>query len=179
MARRWVIRTLSLSTCKRKYGDLLDGDLSPADQAVALAFDRLIGEHLYYTGVLEPRWRMDEGFEVYIPHIVQSAEIGPELRACFDDFRKRVLAGFTGHGMGRWDSATVLTFYKTDIDAFSDFMANKKFLLEDKPRSVDASCCAILRYLIDRPQKWPGTRYVESKPNLVAYLERTKETLGF
>lgn len=47
---------------KQKYGDPLDKDLTPADQAVLIAFDRLIGEHLYYSGVLEPRWRMDEGW---------------------------------------------------------------------------------------------------------------------
>lgn len=47
---------------KQKYGDPLDKNLTPADQAVLIAFDRLIGEHLYYSGVLEPRWRMDEGW---------------------------------------------------------------------------------------------------------------------
>lgn len=169
---------LIIDYLKKTYGNPLDDGLSPADDAIVTAFDRLIGEHLYYSGILEPRWRMDEGWEVYIPYIVQGAEVGPELRAYLDQFRVRILAGFNGHGMGRRDSKTVLDFYKTDVDALSNFMGDKKYLFDEKPRSVDASCYAILRHLVDQPQKWPGTGYVESKPNLVAYLERMRAQYG-
>lgn len=165
---------LIIGYLKKKYGDTLDKGMSPPEEAILLAFDRLIGEHLYYSGILEPRWRMDEGWEVYIPYIVQGAEVGPELRAYLDQFRVRILDGFNGHGMGRRDSKTVLEFYKTDIDALSDFMGDKKYFFGDQVRSIDASLYAILRHLVDQPQKWPGTGYVESKKNLASYLERMR-----
>lgn len=160
---------------QQKLGDNLDGDLTATEKAVALAFDRLIGEHLYYSGVIEPRWRSDAGFETYIPYIVSGAEVGPELRNALDAFRTRILAGFDGQGMGRRDSQVVLDFYKVDIDAVSTFLGDKKYFLGDKIHGIDACAYSMLRHLVDQPQKWDGTGYVEGKPNLMAYLERMRK----
>lgn len=55
-----------------RYGITLDKDLSASERAVAVAFERLFGEHLYWSGIIEPRWRRDEGWEVYIPYIVST-----------------------------------------------------------------------------------------------------------
>ena len=52
---------------KEKYGDKLDADLSKPEAANNLAWNRLIEEHLYWSGIIEPRWRLDEGLETYIP----------------------------------------------------------------------------------------------------------------
>ena len=50
---------------EKKTGHSLDEGMSAADKAVCLAFERLLGEHAYYSGVLEPRWRQDSGWECY------------------------------------------------------------------------------------------------------------------
>ena len=160
---------------QKKFGDPLDADLSKPEKAVAVALDRLIGEHLYYSGVLEPRWRMDEGWETYIPYIVQGAEVGPELRSVLDAFRTRILTGYKGQGMGRRDSGVVLDFYHVDIDAVSDFLAEKKYFLGDKLHTIDACAYAFLRHLVDQPQEWAGSEYVATKGNLTAYLERMRK----
>jgi glutathione S-transferase len=115
------------------------------------------------------------GFEIYVPYLVSGAENGPELRKFLDDFRARILAGFVGQGMGRRDSATVLDFYSADVDALSDFLGEKKYFLGDRPHAIDASAYALLRHLVDQPQKWEGTGYVESKKNLVDYLDRMRD----
>ena len=86
---------------KNKYGDPLDADLTGLDRANALAWNRLLEEHLYWSGVIEPRWRHDSGWETYIPYIVGGAEVTPEMRVGLDAFRERILAGFNGQGMGR------------------------------------------------------------------------------
>jgi glutathione S-transferase len=44
-----------------KHGISLDKDLTPEQRAMSVALDRLLGEHLYWSGVIEPRWRRDEG----------------------------------------------------------------------------------------------------------------------
>lgn len=160
---------------QRKYGDSLDGDLTKYEKAVGVILDRLFGEHLYWSGVIEPRWRMDEGWETYIPYIVQGAEVGPDLRKVLDAFRARILAGFAGQGMGKRDSSVVLDFYKVDVDAVADFLGEKKYFLGDKVHTVDACAYAMLRHLVDQPQKWAGSGYVEGKPNVMAYLKRMRQ----
>lgn len=159
---------------QQKFGDALDSELTNPQRAVAVAFDRLFAEHLYWSGVIEPRWRMDVGWETYIPYIVQGAEVDPELRAALDAFRARILAGFTGQGMGRRESSVVLAFYKADIDAVADFLADKKYFLGDKVHTIDACAYAMLRHLADQPQKWAGSGYLEGKSNIMAYLERMR-----
>ena len=159
---------------EEKHGVSLDKDLSASDKAVCLAFERMCGEHLYWSGVIEPRWRQDSGWETYIPYIVQGAEVGKELRAYLDAFRDRIIAGFNGQGMGRRDTAYVVELFKTDVDAISDFMGNKKYFYGEKVHSIDAMIYAMLRHLADQPQKWDGTDYIQNKKNLVDYLERMR-----
>ena len=86
---------------EKKTGKSLDEGLSASDKAVCMAFERLISEHLYFSGVLEPRWRMDSGWQTYIPYIVQGAEVTPQLKAFLDSFRERILNGFVGQGESR------------------------------------------------------------------------------
>ena len=167
-----------ISYLQKKHGDPFDSDLTNADLAVALAFDRLIGEHLYWSGVIEPRWRMDEGFETYIPYIVPGAEVTSEVRAGLDAFRGRIVSCYNGQGMGRRDSPCVLIFYKADIDALEAFLGNKKYFLGDKVHTIDAGFYAMLRHLVDQPQKWEGTGYVESKKSIVDYMERMRKEYG-
>lgn len=160
---------------QQKLGDPLDNTLTKSELAVALAFDRLFAEHLYWSGVIEPRWRMDAGWETYIPYIVQGAEVGPELRTALDAFRTRILAGFNGQGMGRRESSVVLDFYKIDIDAVADFLADKKYFLGGTIHTIDACAYSMLRHLTDQPQKWAGSGYLEGKSNIMAYLERMRQ----
>lgn len=160
---------------KDTYGDKLDADLSKQERAQALAFNRLIEEHLYWSGIIQPRWREDAGWETYIPYIVQGAEVTPEVRAGLDAFRARVLTEFNGQGMGRRSAEVVAEFFRADIDALSDFLADKPYFMGDALRSVDASVYSTLRQIADQPQQWLGTGYVQSKPNLVAYLDRIRK----
>ncbi|PBC57752.1 glutathione S-transferase family protein [Rhodococcus sp. ACPA1] len=160
---------------KDKYGDKLDADLSKQERALALAFNRLIEEHLYWSGIIQPRWREDSGWETYIPYIVQGAEVTPEMREGLDGFRGRILTEFDGQGMGRRSAEVVVEFFRADIDALSDFMADKDFFLGDKLHSIDASVYSTLRHIADQPQQWLGSGYVQSKANLVDYMDRIRK----
>jgi glutathione S-transferase len=160
---------------KDKYGDKLDADLSKQELALALAFNRLIEEHLYWSGIIQPRWREDSGWETYIPFIVQGAEVTPEMREGLDGFRGRILTEFDGQGMGRRSAEVVAEFFRADIDALSDFLADKDFFLGDKLHSIDASVYSTLRHIADQPQQWLGSGYVQSKANLVDYMDRIRK----
>jgi glutathione S-transferase len=163
---------------KDKYGDKLDADLSKREAANNLAWNRLIEEHLYWSGIIEPRWRLDEGWETYIPLIVQGAEVGPELRAALDAFRQRILDEFNGQGMGRRTSEVVQVFFRADIDALSDYLGDNRYFTGDRLRSLDASVYSTLKHIALQPHPWPGTGYVQTKPNLMAYLDRIQAEFG-
>ncbi|KAF2484687.1 glutathione S-transferase [Neohortaea acidophila] len=163
---------------EQKSGHSLDADLSASDKAVCLAFERMIGEHAYFSGILEPRWRQDSGWKTYIPFIVQGAEVTKPLQDFLDAFRERILAGFNGQGMGRRDTATVLELYKDDIDAIADFLGDKEYFFDSKVRNIDAMAYGMLRHFHDQPQKWEGTGYLEGKKNLMGYLERMRKEFG-
>ena len=157
-----------------KSSDPLDKGLSASDKAVCLAFERMTCEHLYFSGILEPRWRQDSGFETYIPYIVQGAEVTPELRGFLDQFRARIVANFDGQGMGRRDSEYVYELFKADIDALSGFMGDKKYFFDDQVRTIDAAVYPMLKHTADQPQQWKGTGYVYSKNNLSSFMGRMR-----
>ena len=69
---------------EKKTGKSLDEGLSASDKAVCLAFERLIGEHLYYSGVLEVRWRGMSPLR-----LIHRSSLKP---TCFDLFQ-RILDG--------------------------------------------------------------------------------------
>jgi glutathione S-transferase len=152
----------------------LDAGMTPAEKAQALAWHRLVEEHLYWSGVIQPRWREDAGWETYIPYIVQGAEVTPEMRAGLDAFRDRIMAEFNGQGMGRRTDEEVFEVFREDVDALSTYLGDKPFFLGDQPRTLDASVYSTVRHLIDVPFDWPGRPYARSKENLVAYADRMR-----
>lgn len=172
---------------KRTRNHTIDNHLSPQEHAVGLAFTRLTDENLYWSGVIQPRWREDEGFKTYIPYIFGMGDksydevwnaLDPGVQDFANAFRERILAGFNGQGMGRRTDEEVLDYFKEDINAMSDFLADKPFLLGDQPTSYDAGFYSEVRHCMDQPQQWAGTGYVASKPNLVAYAERMRDKYG-
>jgi isoprene-epoxide---glutathione S-transferase len=160
---------------KGKYGDPLDGDQDKVEAAQALAFNRLVEEQLYWSGVIQPRWRYPDGFRIYIPYIVGGAEVGPELDAALWAFRDRILAGFNGQGMGRRPDDEVHKFLVDDIDALSDFLGDKPYFMGDRLRSVDAAISSMFRHVADQPWDFPGRDHARSKTNLVAYVDRLRD----
>lgn len=161
---------------KRTLGDPLDEQLTPVQKAESIAWTRLCDEHLYWSGVIQPRWRKDHGWETYIPFIVGGAEVDPELRQALDDFRAHILDEFNLQGMGGRDDAEVYEIYKIDIDALSDFLGDKPWFMGNAPTAVDATVHSFLRHCMYTPFDWPGREYALSKPNFVNYCKRFKET---
>lgn len=172
---------------RSKHGHAIDEGMSAADRATALAFQRMVEENLYWSGIIEPRWRLDEGWHTYVPYILGQGdrsydevwpELPGELQEALDAFRVRILKGFDGQGMGRRSHEEVLQFFKDDVDALSDFLGDKAFFMGDQPRSVDAAVYAQVRHILDQPHPWPGADYLPGKANLVGYCDRMRERFG-
>ena len=167
-----------IAYCKQTFGDPLDEHLSAAQKAECVAWTRLCDEHLYWSGVIQPRWREDAGWETYIPFIVGGAEVGAELRAALDAFRVHIVEEFTLQGMGGRSDAEVLEIFKIDIDALSTCLGDKSWFMGEAPTSLDATIYSFVRHCMDVPFDWPGRDYARTKANFAAYCGRFNNTYG-
>ena len=158
----------------KTHGVTLDDWLSPAQQAVALAFQRLMEESLYWAA-LYTRWIPDTAWPQ-----TRAAFFG-DLPAPLKLFvpalaRRAMKKSLHAQGMGRHSEADILAIAKRDIDALATFLADKPYLMGDQPCSLDASAYAFIANLTgsqvpDSPLKQHGLAY----PQLAAYAERMRQ----
>ena len=159
---------------KESYGDKLDAQLSETDKAVGLAFQRIVEEYTYWSGIIFPRWHNEEVFETYIPFLVPGVRIEPGARAGLLAFRVKIADEAEKHGMGLRPDSDVLRCLQEDLDALSDFLGTKPFFLGEEPTSYDATIYSTIRHITDVPWDWAGRDYARSKANLVAYADRMR-----
>lgn len=164
--------TLIIEYLKGRYGDPLDAALSPAERAVATAFQRLIEENLYWA-VVQTRWAEPEGWaktrEAFFGTMAAPLRwFVPALA------RRGLLAEMRGHGMGRHSEAEIHAIGCRDVTAVADFLADKPFMLGEQPTSLDATAHAFLANLLWAPVDSPIQRLARSRPTLQAYCERMK-----
>jgi isoprene-epoxide---glutathione S-transferase len=162
---------------KDKYGDKLDDHLSETDKAIGLAFQRMVEEYTYWSGVIEPRWTTVEKFKIYTPYVVGAEfdDLPPEAQEGLLAFREKIYDQHLKQGMGLRPHADVVKCLAEDLDALSTFLGDKPFFLGDEPTSYDATIYSTFRHITDSPWDWEGRDYARSKTNLVAYADRMRE----
>lgn len=158
---------------KATYGDVLDKHLSLEEKGIAIAFQRLLEEHLYWVGMLsrwnytEQNWQTNKQaiFGVLPP-------VARDIAAAL--YRRRINAQIVGHGLGRLNLEEAFNLGQEDIDALADFLGNKTYFMGDLPCSLDASAYGILVNTLGCPIESPLKDYALSKPNLVNYCQRVQ-----
>lgn len=163
---------------KAKYGDKLDENADARELAQMMAFNRLIDEHLYWTAVIQPRWRETENWERHVRIFAGGEHVPEKIRTFTDDFRHRMLTEFMLGGWGRMAADAIYARAREDVDALADQLGDRPFLMGYAPRSIDAGVASILRHIIEAPFVFDTKDYAAAKPNLTAYLVRMKEKFG-
>lgn len=158
-----------------RYGDTLNRGATPAERAAMHGWNRMIDDHTYWVAVIQPRWRETANWEIYLRVIAGTDDVPAPLRAFADDFRHRILTEFMLGGWGRMPADVIYRRARADIDALSDFLADKPFFMGEKPRSIDAAVLSILRHVIDTPFTFDTKDHAAGKKNLVDYMARMKE----
>lgn len=159
---------------KERYGDPLDRDAATHERAQMVAWNRMIDEHTYWCGVIQPRWRTDDGWETYVPILAQTDQVPVAVRAFLDELRVHIKNEFVMQGMGLKNDKEVLKAFEMDADALSDFLGTNDFFMGAQPRSIDASVFSILTHTIEAPFEWPGKAHIAAKGNLVDYMTRMR-----
>lgn len=157
---------------KKTYGDPLDAALSPEQRGVALAFQRLMEENLYWA-VIHTRWADESGWQKTRQAFFAAmpAPLGwvvPPLA------RRGMLAEMRGHGMGRHSAAEIHAIGCRDVTALADFLGDKPFMLGAAPSSLDATAYAFLANLLWAPVDSPIQRHAAGRTTLEAYCQRMK-----
>ncbi|MBI3574907.1 MAG: glutathione S-transferase family protein [Gammaproteobacteria bacterium] len=164
---------LILDYLKKTYGDALDARLGTVERAQALAWQRLLEEHLYWCAVYD-RWAVDKNWTLTKPAFFGSLPPGVrDLVAVLA--RRNQLKALHGHGVGRHTSGEIYALGCADLTALSDFLADKPFFLGAEPTALDATAYAFLANLLWVPIDSPLTRHARSFANFIAYVKRMKQ----
>ena len=154
------------------YGVRLDGWLSAEQRAVALAFQRLIEENLYWA-VVHSRWFEPQGWA-----LTRKAFFGKltgPLKWLIPALTRRGLRRqMHGHGMGRHSDAQIHAIGRRDITALAEFLGDKPYFLGDAPCNLDATAYAFLANLLWAPVESTLKQHARQYPQLQAYCQRMR-----
>lgn len=147
----------------------LDTGMSAHDAALARIMRRALEEAFYFIGVYM-RWHDDDGY----------AEMAKEFKKFVPGFvlplvRRAQNKKLEAQGTGRHSRDEIMAMGIGDMDAISELLGDKPFLLGDKPRSVDCTLFAFMEAVLPFPVDNPIKKRVGEHANLVAFRKRIRE----
>ena len=164
--------TLVIDYLKATYGDPLDGWLSAEQQAVALAFQRLLEENLYWA-VVYTRWIEPAGWAMTKPAFFGSMPV--PLRWLVPTLARRgLIKELHGHGMGRHQGHEILVIGQRDITALADYLGDKPYFMGEQPCTLDATVYAFVANLLWAPVESALKQHAQRFPQLEAYCARMR-----
>jgi glutathione S-transferase len=158
---------------KANYGDSLDSRLSAEERSDAIAFQRLLEEHLYWVSMYsrwndtDANWQTTKhGIFSVLPPVIR--DVGALV------YRRRVKGQILGHGIGRLNPEEAYALGREDLEALADFLGDKPYFFGDEPASLDASAYGILVNILGCPIESPLKDHALGQRNLVEYCRRVQ-----
>ncbi|XP_046549779.1 failed axon connections homolog isoform X2 [Haliotis rubra] len=130
----------------KKFDIDLNKDLTPEQRAIARAMQKMIEEHLYWVGV-SLRWNH------YFDLSLMTRAMGMPYRLVTWFISRKMTKYAWAQGMGRHSLEEMLEIMHDDLQAISDFMGDKPFLMGEKATEVD---CAVFGMLSQVRWNMPG-----------------------
>ena len=158
---------------EKKFGSsLLDG-LSPREQALSWALERMAEGHLGAVMAGE-RWMNEANFKKG-PALFFMAVPEPMREQVCKEIRDRMQQTRWESGIGRHDHEEQLQLAAWDIAAISAQLGEQNFLLGAEPTVADAAVSAMLISCATPFFDTPLVGLVQSHPNLPDYMARMEE----
>jgi glutathione S-transferase len=163
--------TLITAYVGERLGIDLDTDLEPHQRALAVAIQRMLEEH--YHQCFEHQLFFGRGGAERIAAFASTFPV--PLRWMLPPlFKRAFVQQLHARGMGRHTEEVIIAQGKADLDALSELMRDRPFVLGDAPSSIDACVFGFLGVTIYVEGDNPLFRHAASLENLVAYCERMR-----
>lgn len=154
----------------QRYGDTLDGALTPEQRALARLVQRTLDEHCYFALVYS-RWLDPHNWPITqasyfkpVPALLRGFIAGRLQR----QVRKTLLA----QGIARHSRAQIYASAIADLEAALRLLGDKDYLFGAAPCSADAVLWSYLVSSSAAPLQSPVADYLKSQPQAQAYIER-------
>jgi len=161
-----------IAALRERYDVDLDRGMPAADRAVASAFTRLFEEHLYWIAV-RARWLEPQAFEVLKKAFFARLPT-PQRQILPGVVQRKLRRTLEAQGLGRHEPADIYRKGEHDLQAVSDFLGAKPYLMGDVPRTVDATAFGVLTSIIDAQIDTPLQPVGGGFKNLVDYTVRIR-----
>jgi glutathione S-transferase len=134
--------------------------------------EQMLAEQLYFA-MMHMRWADDKNFAAGPAHFFDAAPafIRPIVRKIV---RRKVISTMYAQGIGRHSDDEITKLACKSLDAMSDILADRAYLLGDKPCGADASVFAFVASILCTVFASPIRTYAEGKDNLVRYVQRMR-----
>lgn len=155
---------------EQKHGVDFDKGLNAEQRATAWAFEKLCEDNLYW-GIVRDRWmnpaNFDKGPRAYfdpVPALLRPLIVANALG--------KVKRNLQGQGLGRHSMAECEKITIAGIQAVSDFLGSKPYLMGEEPCGADATVFSFVAGMLCPLFDGPIYRATLARGNLVAYRDR-------
>jgi len=156
------------------HGTSLDSHLTAAEKGLGLGLQRMVEENLFWV-VMYSRWVEEKNWKKVKPALFDF--LPPILNILIPKIvRKQVLKDIYSQGMGRHNREEVYEIGIRDLQALSDVLGDKTYLLGDQASRVDTATYGLLANILWTPVESPLKEKAESLDNLVAYCQKIRST---
>jgi len=144
-------------------------------KAQAHAVMRMSENHLYF-GVVHDRWMRPECWAVIKPVFFGAvpALVRPVLAGIA---RRGVARQLGGQGTAAFTDPDRLAYMRADLDALSETLGDRPWMMGEQPSPVDASVLPLLSTLDRLPADTPLRSALRRDARLMRYVARGRETL--
>lgn len=150
----------------------MQAHLSNVEQAVSLAFIRLMEEHLYWA-IVYARWIDPVGLPIWTDQLRQTMGLSKfAFKLILSGIKRNIIKSLDGHGLGRHKQTDITTLAKEDIKALADFLGGRDFCFGDKPTLMDHSLYSFVASIITVGWDYPLKGLTLRCQNLIDHYRR-------
>lgn len=157
---------------ERDLGGRVDGWLTDAQRAEAVAWQRLMEEHLYWI-IVYSRWLDPDGYPAWSREMGRTVGVPRALSAALMAmFKRRVARDLRGHGFKGLGRESVYGLAAADLAALAAKLGDGPYLFGDRPTSFDAMLAAHIGSIVEMPWDYGLKTAATAQARLIDHYRR-------